>query len=120
MSRFSEIRGRHRPLSPLGVATLATLGLLWLGYFSRTPLLARLTDSAAETSRWSRLPVPLGLVTILTYRNRLRRQNLYDTESPAAQHRSVPTPQSGRHLIARTANGTHNDLQNPRMGSAGT
>jgi Animal haem peroxidase len=120
MSRFHAIRGRHRSLSPLGVATLATLGLSWLAYFSRTPQLARLTDWAAETSRWSRLPVPLGLVTILTYRNRLRRQNLYDTESPATQHRSVPTPQSGRHLIARTANGTHNDLQNPRMGSAGT
>src|SRR5215210_6044995 len=120
MSRFPETRGQHKPLSPLGVAALVTLGLLWLAYFSRTPLLARLTSWAAKTSRWARLPVPLGLATILMYRDRLRQQNLYDTESPAAQHQSVPTPPSARHLIARTANGTHNDLQNPRMGSAET
>src|SRR5215217_8128102 len=120
MSRFPEIRGQNWPLSPLGVSALATLGLLWLSYFSRTPLLARLTDWATETSRWSRLPIPLGLATILIYRDRLRRQNLYDTESPAARHPSVPTPRNDRHLVARTADGTYNDLQNPRMGSART
>jgi hypothetical protein len=32
----------------------------------------------------------------------------------------VPTPESARHLIARTPDGTYNDLENPRMGSAGT
>jgi hypothetical protein len=120
MSRFSGTSGRHRPLSPLGVAALATLCLMWLAYFSRTPLLARLSTWATETSRWSRLPVPLGLAPILIYRNRLRQQNLYDTESSAAQDWSVPTPQGARYLVARTADGTHNDLQNPRMGSAGT
>jgi Animal haem peroxidase len=118
MSRFPGTRGRPGPLRALGVATLATLGLLWLAYFSRTPLLARLTGWAAETGRWSRLPVPLGLATILIYRNRLRRQNLYDTESQATQNR--PVPEGTRHLIARTADGTYNDLQDPRMGSAGT
>jgi hypothetical protein len=118
MSRFPGTRGGPWPLRALGVATLATLGLLWLAYFSRTPLLARLTGWAAETGRWSRLPVPLGLVTILIYRNRLRRQNLYDTESQATQNR--PVPEGTRHLIARTADGTYNDLQDPRMGSART
>jgi hypothetical protein len=118
MSRSAEPRSRHRPLSPLGVATVVTLCLLWLAYLSRTPLLARLIGWAAETSRWSRLPLPFGLATILIYRNRLRRENLYDTESHAVQHR--PAPEGARHLIARTADGTYNDLQNPRMGSAGT
>ncbi|HET7272436.1 MAG TPA: peroxidase family protein [Rubrobacter sp.] len=120
MSRFTGTRGWHRHLSPLSVTTLAALGLLWLAYISRTPLLARLSTWATETSRWSRLPVPLGLATILIYRNRLRQQNLYDTESPAAQRQPVPKPPGARHLIARTADGTYNDLQNPRMGSAET
>jgi len=96
MSRTPETRGQHGRLSPLGVAALATLGLLWLAYLSRTPLLARLTSWAAKTSRWARLPIPLGLATILIYRDRLRQQNLYDTESSAAQHRPVPAPESPR------------------------
>jgi hypothetical protein len=95
------------------------LGLLWLARFSRTPLFARLTGWAAATSKWAKLPWPLGLVTILIYRNRLRRENLYDTESAAAKD-VLPAPEGSRHLTARTADGTYNDLENPRMGSAGT
>jgi len=107
-------------LDSLSVVALVVLGLLWLARFSRTPLFVRLARWAAATSRWDRLPLPLGLATILVYRNRLRRENLYDTESPATRNWPVPLPEGARHLTARTAAGTYNDLQNPRMGSAGT
>ena len=120
MSRYPETKGRHRTLDSLSVVALVVLGLLWLARLSRTPLFVRLARWAAATSRWDRLPLPLGLATILVYRNRLRREHLYDTESPATRNRPVPLPEGARHLTARTAAGTYNDLQNPRMGSAGT
>ena len=118
MSRHPETGDRHRTLGPLSVVALVALGLLWLARFSRTPLFARLIGWAAATSRWAKLPWPLGLLTILSYRNRLRRENLHDTETPATRNR--PVPEHSRHLTARTADGTYNDLENPRMGSTGT
>src|SRR3712207_2022131 len=118
MSRFPDTGGRSRTLSPLSVVALVVLGLLWWARLSRMSLLERLTGWVAATTRWSELPWPLGLLTVLTYRNRLRRENLYDTESPAPK--SVPAPEGTRHLAARTADGTYNDLESPRMGSAET
>ena len=116
MSRSPETRGDS--LDPLSVAALVVLGLLWLIRLSRTPLFARLTSWAAATSSWAKLPWPLGLVTILIYRNRLRRENLYDTQTAATMNR--PLPDGERHLTARTVDGTYNDLTSPQMGSAGT
>ena len=118
MGRHPERGDRRRTLRPLGVVVLVALGLLWLVRLSRTPLFERLTGWAAATTKWAELPWPLGLLTILLYRNRLRRENLYDTESAAAQ--DVPVPEDERYLTARTAAGTYNDLENPRMGSAET
>src|SRR5215218_9885999 len=118
MGRYLEKGDRRGKVGPLSVVVLVALGLLWLVRLSRTPLFARLTGWAASTTKWAELPWPLGLVTILIYRNRLRRENLYDTESAAAQ--DVPVPEDERYLTARTAAGTYNDLENPRMGSAGT
>src|SRR5918994_407045 len=118
MSRFPETRDGSRTLSPLSVVALVVLGLLWLARLSGMSLLERLTGWASATTKWAKLPWPLGLLTILTYRNRLRRENLYDTESPAPK--SVPAPEDTRYLTGRTADGTYNDLANPRMGSAGT
>ena len=116
MSRSPETRDDS--LGPLSVAALVVLGLLWLIRLSRTPLFARLTGWATATSSWAKLPWPLGLVTILVYRNRLRRENLYDTET--ADTRNRPVRNDERHLTARTSDGTYNDLASPRMGSAGT
>jgi hypothetical protein len=113
MSRHPETGDRPRTLGPLSVVALVVLGLLWL---ARLSLLERLISWAAATTRWSELPWPLGLLTILIYRNRLRRENLHDTESPTPKD----VPAAERHLTARTANGTYNDLGNPRMGSAET
>lgn len=66
---------------------------------------------------WSKLPTPLGLVLLIGVRNRLRAKNLYDTEGRGAK--PVPSPVNSRHLVARTADGTFNDLKCPFMGSAG-
>ena len=84
--------------------------------FSR--LFTRATEALDRRVRWHRLPVPLGLLTLMGLRMRLRESNLHDTSSrsPAGQ----PPPEGGRHLTARTADGTFNDLENPAMGSAET
>ena len=116
----SSGRSRYGTLGPLGVAALVALGSLWLARFFGTSIVTRLANWAAKTSRWSRLPTPLGLATILIYRNGLRKQNLYDTESPATRNRPVPAPEGERYLTARTADATYDDLGEPRMGSAGT
>jgi hypothetical protein len=118
MSRLPESSGGYGALSPLSVVALVVLGLLWWARLSGMSLLERLTGWAAATAGWARLPWPLGLLTILTYRNGLRRENLHDTETAATRNR--PVPQGERRLTARTADGAYNDLQSPRMGSTGT
>src|ERR687896_1323855 len=118
MRRHPEKADPSRTMGSLSVVVIVALGPLWLARLSGMSLLERLTGWASATTRWSELPWPLGLLTILTYRNRLRRENLYDTESPAPK--SVPAPEDTRYLTARTADGTYNDLANPRMGISRT
>ena len=65
---------------------------------------------------WDKLPKPLGIVTLIGLRTKLREQNLYDTgrgETPD------PAPDDGHHLTARTIDGTYNDLGSPTMGAIG-
>ncbi|HEX5417811.1 MAG TPA: peroxidase family protein, partial [Chloroflexota bacterium] len=124
----------------VGIAIVAVLkrrGLLP----SRAPgsLLTRLFVSLAQRVDqqvgWDKLPVPLGLLTLIGLRIRLRQQNLYDTSPPetvkapvvhlgtpsAAVSEPPPSSEPGvRHFSVRTADGTYNDLANPHMGSAGT
>ena len=76
-----------------------------------------ITEALDRKFRWHRLPVPLGLLTLVGLRMRLRESNLHDTSSPTAD---VPSPEGSRHLTTRTVDGTFNDLEKPRMGSAGT
>ena len=84
--------------------------------FSR--LFTRATEALDRKFRWHKLPVPLGLLTLVGLRMRLRESNLHDTSSTQA---AKPSPaKGGRHLTARTADGTYNDLEDPAMGSAGT
>ena len=82
--------------------------------FSR--LFSRATEALDRGFRWYRLPVPLGLLTLVGLRMRLRESNLHDTSSAQAPS----PPDDNRHLTARTVGGTYNDLENPAMGSAGT
>ena len=84
--------------------------------FSR--LFTRATEALDRRFRWHKLPVPLGLLTLVGLRMRLRESNLHDTSSTPA---SKPLPaKGGRHLTACTADGTYNDLEDPAMGCAGT
>ena len=117
MERDTRTGDRRKTLGPLSIVVLVALGLLWLARLSRTPLIERLAGRAAATSKWADLPWPLGLLTILVYRNRLRRENLYDTESAPAK--DVPAPDGARYRTARTADGAYNDLEDPGMGRAG-
>jgi len=84
--------------------------------FSR--VFADVTEALDRKFRWHKLPVPLGLLTLVGLRMRLRKSNLHDTSSAPAMKQ--PPPEGGRHLSARTVDGAYNDLENPAMGSAGT
>ncbi len=81
-------------------------------------LLARMAGALDRRYGWARLPRPLGILTLIGLRTRLRKENLYDTETVAP----VPLPEGGvpaRYLRARSVDGTYNDLENPRMGAVG-
>jgi hypothetical protein len=67
---------------------------------------------------WDKVPVPLGLVTLIGIRDALRDRNLYDTnngQSPTAPERSP-----AEYVTVRTVDGSYNDLSSPSMGMAGT
>jgi hypothetical protein len=66
---------------------------------------------------WDKMPLPLGILSIIGLRERLRQKNLYDT--------GLSDPPAGktwdrRYLTARTIDGSYNDLDRPMMGSIGT
>jgi hypothetical protein len=84
--------------------------------FSR--LFARATEALDRRFRWHKLSLPLGLLTLVGLRMKLRERNLYETSSVLPV--KVAPPDNGRHLTARTADGTFNDLEDPMMGSAGS
>ena len=69
---------------------------------------------------WHKLPLPIGLLTLIGVRTILRQKNLYDTRHlPSANERPVP-PWDPAYLTARTPDGTYNDLDDPAMGRAGS
>ncbi|MEU7059498.1 peroxidase family protein [Streptomyces sp. NPDC046197] len=69
---------------------------------------------------WQNLPKPLGLLTLIGLRNNLRRNNLFDTSGYPARNLPPVEPPDARHRTQRTADGTYNDLADPRMGMAGS
>ncbi|MER5199929.1 peroxidase family protein [Streptomyces sp. NPDC002755] len=69
---------------------------------------------------WDRLPVLPGLLTLLGLRVGLRQRNLHDTGSVPSVDLPGAAPPSESHKVNRTADGSHNDLGEPRMGMAGT
>ncbi|KAB2352535.1 peroxidase family protein [Actinomadura rudentiformis] len=74
---------------------------------------------ADRTIGWHRLPKPLGLLVLVGLRDILRRENLHDTSKlPATDLPPVPSP-TAESRMARTADGSHNDPDDPRMGMAG-
>jgi hypothetical protein len=69
---------------------------------------------------WHRLPTPVGMAALVGLRNILRQQNLHDTTSQPAVNQPPLPPFETRMLGARTPDGAYNDLDQPRMGMAGS
>ena len=99
-------------------------GLKVLLSLAGTPLVRRAFVATVErvdhAYAWHRLPTPLGLLALIAIRTKLRERNLHDTGSDLALPQPSLTIAGERHLTARTADGTFNDLAAPWMGSAGT
>src|ERR1700730_13586715 len=66
---------------------------------------------------WHKLPLPFGLVVIIGERIKLRMQNLHDTGGFATLPRPEPQAKGTEFLRYRLADGSFNDLRDPRMGS---
>ena len=76
-----------------------------------------LTSTAGALDRrfgWDKLPRPLGVLTLVGLRTRLREKNLYDTGAGAA----TASPDSGPHRT-RKLDGSYTDLEQPAMGMIG-
>ena len=72
---------------------------------------------------WHRLPVRLGLLNIEAFRYVLRARNLFDSqprEAPPRARPLPPAPPREQVRVARTFDGTGNDLSAPAMGSVGS
>ncbi len=72
---------------------------------------------------WHKLPAKIGALNLWVFRRDLRKYNLHDTsqidrESAEEEQEAPPWHPCCAH--ARTADGTYNDLKEPKMGSAGT
>jgi hypothetical protein len=84
-------------------------------------LIAPLAEKLDRTVGWDRLPPKLGMLVLLGLRQRLRKRNLYDKESPAPSADHGATAASRAQLpAARTVDGSATDPCDPRMGAAGT
>ncbi len=86
---------------------------------SRPSTLTRLIERPAgwleRRFGWNKLPVALGILTLVGVRDRLRAMNLFDTGVPA----EGGTPTEALHAY-RTTDGRWNDLDHPSMGATGT
>jgi hypothetical protein len=90
----------------------------------RRSLFSRVYDGIAEAVDrrigWDRLPVPLGLLTLVGIRDVLRRRNLYDTRGEPTTDPPRARPWDPRYATWRTPDGSYNDLSDPAVGMAGT
>lgn len=79
-------------------------------------------SSLGKNKPWHRLPTPLALLKLMGFRDELRQHNLHDTSQLPTKEglpKPVPSPDN-RHLVARTIDGSFNDLDRPEMGMVGT
>jgi hypothetical protein len=83
-----------------------------------TKLFDRVAQWLDHRFRWDRLPVPIGLLTLVGLRHLLRAKNLYDTGRGPRDRPDVSDHPD--YLTARTLDGTYNDLDDPLMGSLGS
>ena len=68
---------------------------------------------------WHRLPKIVGIFNLVALRHDLRRWNLFDTGPLVAGTGTSSCPFHSKDLEERRADGSHNDLHAPSMGSAG-
>ncbi|TMC47833.1 MAG: peroxidase [Chloroflexi bacterium] len=79
-----------------------------------------ITEAVDRVVGWDKLPKPLGIVTLVGIRDKLRAENLYDS-GRGPLDRPLPATSVDRFaLISRTVDGTYNDLNSPLMGSLGS
>ncbi|MDP8923239.1 MAG: heme peroxidase [Chloroflexota bacterium] len=83
-------------------------------------LFRRAAIAVDQAVGWDKLPLPLAALVLIGLRNVYRWENLYDTNALPTVEQPEPVAEGTRHLTARTADGTYNDLEEPRMGAAGT
>jgi hypothetical protein len=83
-------------------------------------LYSSLTQAIDDRVGWQRLPVPLGMLTLVGIRDRLRARNLYDSGRGPLDRPPADDLDHERHLTARTLDGTYNDLDEPLMGALGS
>jgi len=81
-------------------------------------LFGRIGDFLHRRRPWYQLPGVLAVPKLVEMRNELRQKNLHDTEDPPLQKQATPDP-NPKLREERTIDGSHNDLQYPRMGCAG-
>jgi hypothetical protein len=79
-------------------------------------LLSSMSSRLDRRFGWDKLPRPLGILVLIGIRQRLRKQNLYDTGKGVPLR---PAEGGDRHLSARTLDGSYNDLLDPAMGAVG-
>ncbi|MQA76164.1 MAG: peroxidase [Solirubrobacterales bacterium] len=79
-----------------------------------------LTDRLDRRFGWDRLPPPLGVLTLIGVRNRLRQRNLTDTGLPAASADLIEKAGDPAYRSRRSLDGTLNDPRSPLMGGVGT
>src|SRR5687767_14512963 len=73
--------------------------------------------SIVSDKEWHELPYAAAAKQLVEIRDELRQNNLIDTEEPPLETSSSPAPAANYPI--RTNDGTYNDMQCPRMGSAG-
>jgi hypothetical protein len=105
--------GRSAPAGPPVAGAGYRDGIGWRLYRS-------LAEAVDRRVHWDRLPLPLGLGVLLGVRDTLRRENLHDAgDVPTVDPPQAP-PRTPQHAVARSADGSWNDLDHPTMGMAGT
>jgi hypothetical protein len=82
-------------------------------------LFSRIGDFLHRRRPWYKLPRLLAMPRLVEIRNELREFNLHDTEEPPLEKVDVPQNLDPKLRFERSLDGTHNDLQYPKMGCAG-
>ena len=82
-------------------------------------LYAALTEAIDRRWRWDRFPTLVALALIKGIRDNLRARNLFDTNDAESLPALAAQPPP-RYLVARSVDGSYNDLSVPAMGMANT